>query len=87
MNPFFEILEEDKTSRCGVGIYKKERFFVTQSGASKRLSEKTIDWHNEEIIFYNFLIIGGYMISIKKIVSIKYFLGNIFRYKFGYVQN
>jgi hypothetical protein len=27
------------------------------------------------------------MISIKKIVSIKYFLGNIFRYKFGYVQN
>lgn len=87
MNPFFEILEEDKTSRCGVGIYKKERFFVTQSGASKRLSEKTIDWHNEEIIFYNFLIIGCYMISIKKIVSIKYFLGNIFRYKFGYVQN
>jgi hypothetical protein len=44
VNPFFEILEEDKTSRCGVGIYKKERFFVTQSGASsKRLSEKTID--------------------------------------------
>jgi hypothetical protein len=43
VNLFFEILEEDKTSRCGVGIYKKERFFVTQSGASKRLSEKTID--------------------------------------------
>jgi hypothetical protein len=27
------------------------------------------------------------MISIKKIVSIKYFLGDISRYKFGYVQN
>ena len=66
-------------------IKKKDSSLLNQEHRKDYLKKPLIDI--KEIIFYNFLIIGGYMISIKKIVSIKYFLGNIFRYKFGYVQN
>jgi len=65
VNPIFEILEGDKTSRCGVGIYKKEKLFATQLRASKRLSEKFVDEHLEEIISYKSLFIEGYMVSNK----------------------
>lgn len=65
VNPIFEILEGDKTTRCGVGIYQKEKLFATQIRASKRLSEKFIDNHLEEIISYKSLFIEGYMVSSK----------------------
>ena len=65
VNPIFEILKGDKTSRCGVGIYKKEKLFATQLRASKRLTEKFINEHLEEIISYKSLFIEGYMVSNK----------------------
>ena len=42
VNYLFEILPGEKTSRCGVGIYRKERFLITQLRASKKLSEEFI---------------------------------------------
>jgi len=65
VNPIFEVLKDDKTSRCGVGIYKKEKLFATQIRASKRLSEKFIDEHVNEIIAHQALFIEGYMVSNK----------------------
>ena len=71
VNPIFEILEGDKTTRCGVGIYKKDKLFATQLRASKRLSEKFIDEHLEEIISYKSLFIEGYMVDTKFNISKK----------------
>ena len=50
VNVLFEILPGEKTSRCGVGIYRKERFLITQLRASKKLSEEYIKQNLEEIL-------------------------------------
>ena len=71
VNPIFEILEGDKTTRCGVGIYKKDKLFATQLRASKRLSEKFIDEHLDEIISYKSLFIEGFMVDTKFNISKK----------------
>ena len=71
VNPIFEILEGDKTTRSGVGIYKKDKLFATQLRASKRLSEKFIDEHLDEIISYKSLFIEGYMADTKFNISKK----------------
>lgn len=65
VNPILEILKEDKTSRCGVGVYKKEKLFVTQLRASKRLSEKFIEENLDRILDHNALIIEGYLLNNK----------------------
>lgn len=65
VNPILEILEGDKTSRCGVGIYNKEKLFVTQLRASKRLSEKFIENHLGEILDHQAIIIEGYLLQNK----------------------
>lgn len=65
VNPIFEVLEGDKTSRCGVGIYNKEKLFATQLMASKRLSEKFVKEHLNEILEHKALFIEGYMVSNK----------------------
>ena len=65
VNPIFEVLKNDKTSRCAVGIYKKEKTFATQLMASKRLSEEFVDQHINEIISHQALFIEGYMVSNK----------------------
>ena len=65
VSTIFEVLKGDKTSRCGVGVYQKEKLFATQLRASKRLSEKFIDEHLDEILSYNALFIEGYMVSNK----------------------
>ena len=65
VNPILEILNEDKTSRCGVGIYQKEKLFVTQLRASKRLSEKFIENNFEKISEHQALLIEGYLIQNK----------------------
>ena len=79
VNPILEILNEDKTSRCGVGIYQKEKLFVTQLRASKRLSEKFIENNFDKISEHQALLIEGYLIQnkfsiIEKLVN--YFLLN-----------
>ena len=65
VNPILEILNEDKTSRCGVGIYKKERFLITQLRASKKLSEEFIQQNLEQILSNDSIIIEGYMLPNK----------------------
>ena len=63
VNPMLEILKDDKTSRCGVGVYKKEKLFVTQIRASKRLSEDFINNNQENIYSHQALLIEGYMLN------------------------
>ena len=65
VNPILEIISRDKTSRCGVGIYKKEKLFVTQLRASKRLSEKLIEENFDKILEHNALVIEGYLLNNK----------------------
>jgi sugar/nucleoside kinase (ribokinase family) len=65
VNPIFEILKNDKTSRCAVCIYKKEKSFATQIMASKRLSEEFVKEHIKEITAHQALLIEGYMVSNK----------------------
>ena len=65
VNPMLEILEGDKTSRCGVGIYNKEKLFVTQLRASKRLSEKFIESNMVKILEHQALLIEGYLLQNK----------------------
>ena len=63
--PILETLKDDKTSRCGVGVYKKEKLFVTQIRASKKLSEKFVEEQWRQITEHQALLIEGYMISKK----------------------
>ena len=65
VNPMLETLHGEKTSRCGVGVYKKEKLFVTQIRASKKLSEKFIEEQWKPIFDHQALLIEGYMISNK----------------------
>ena len=65
VNPLLEILPGDKTSRCGVGIYQKEKLFITQLRASKRLSEKFIENNFDKISEHQALLIEGYLIQNK----------------------
>lgn len=65
VNPMFGVLKADKTSRCCVCIYQKEKLFATQIRASKRLSEEFIEQHLEEILSHKALFIEGYMVSNK----------------------
>ena len=63
VNPILEILKDDKTSRCGVGIFKKEKCFVTQLRASKRLSELFLENNRENIFSHQAVLIEGYMLN------------------------
>lgn len=65
VNPILEILKDDKTSRCGVGIFKKEKCFVTQLRASKRLTEKFIENNKDKILEHQALLIEGYLLQNK----------------------
>ena len=65
INPIFEVIKDDKTSRCGVGIFKKEKLFATQLRASKKLSEEFVNEHLNEILDHQVLFIEGYMVSNK----------------------
>ena len=49
VNILFQTLPGEKTSRCGVGIYRKERFLITQLRASKKLSEEFIEQNIQQI--------------------------------------
>ena len=65
VNALFETLPNEKTSRCGVGIYRKERFLITQLRASKKLSEEFIEQNIEQILSNEAIIIEGYMLPNK----------------------
>lgn len=65
VNPLLQTLPNEKTSRCGAGIYKKERLLVTQLRASKKLSEEFIDQNLEQILSHEVLIIEGHILQSK----------------------
>jgi adenosine kinase len=65
INPLFETSTNKMTSRCGVGIYKKERFLITQLRASKDLSSNFIHEHYDEILSNEAIIIEGYILQNK----------------------
>jgi adenosine kinase len=63
VKPILEIINSHETSRCGVGIYQKEKYHLADLRASQRLSEKFIE-NNSDIIFsHDSLLIEGYMLN------------------------
>ena len=63
VNYLLECIPEEKTSRCGVGIIKKERCLLPEIRASNKISEKFIKEHRDEIYKYDALLIEGYFIK------------------------
>ena len=62
VEPLLEILNE-KTSRCGVGIYKKDRCLVPDIQASKKLSKEFIEEKSDIIFQHDMLLIEGYYLK------------------------
>ena len=61
VEPLLEIKQE-KTSRCGVGIYKKDRCLVPDIQASKNLSKEFINEKQNIIFEHEVLLIEGYFL-------------------------
>ena len=62
VEPMLEILQE-KTSRCGVGIYKRDRCLVPDIQASKNISKEFIEEKLESIYQHDVLLIEGYYLK------------------------
>ena len=62
VEPMLEILQE-KTSRCGVGIYRRDRCLVPDIQASKNISKEFIDEKLESIYQHDVLLIEGYYLK------------------------
>ena len=54
--------KQQKTSKCGVGIYKKDRCLVPDIQASKNISKEFIEDKKNEIFNHDVLIIEGYFL-------------------------
>ena len=65
VNPLFEFNEKVNSSRCGVGILKKERCLVPQILASNTLTMDFIEKNLKEILSHKFLVIEGYFLQEK----------------------
>ena len=62
VEPMLEILQE-RTSRCGVGIYKKDRCLVPDIQASKKLTKEFIEEKLDSIYQHDILLIEGYYLK------------------------
>ena len=62
VEPLLEILQE-KTSRCGVGIYKRDRCLVPDIQASKNISKEFIEEKLDQIFQHDVLLIEGYYLK------------------------
>jgi adenosine kinase len=65
VNPLLQSIPDMETSRCGVGIYKKERCLLAQIRASNCLTEDFVKEHEKEIYQHDALIIEGYFLAEK----------------------
>ncbi len=63
--PLLEITEKYQTSRCAVGIYKKERCLLTDIQASNKLSLEYVMKKLDIISQANLLLIEGYFVIYK----------------------
>ena len=64
VKPLLECIPDKETSRCGVGINKKERCLLPQIRASNMISEKYIKDNMEEIMSHEAVLIEGYFIQL-----------------------
>ena len=63
VKPLLEIIPDKETSRCGVGINKKERCLLPQIRASNMISDEYIQKNMEEIMDHDAVLIEGYFIQ------------------------
>ncbi len=63
--PLLQAIPNMSTSRCGVGIYKKERCLLPQIRASNCLTEDFVNEHKREIMENDAIIIEGYFLAEK----------------------
>lgn len=73
VHTFLEITDKDLTSRCGCGIYKKERCLMPEIRASNKLSTSYINNNLEKILESSIIFIEGYfLIECWDIVQLLY---------------
>ena len=65
VKPLLQVIPNMKTSRCAIGIYKKERCILAEIRASNFLSEEFISQNGQEILSHDALIIEGYFLKEK----------------------
>ena len=65
VKPLLQAIPNMETSRCGVGIYKKERCLLPQIRASNCLTEDFVSEHQNEIFENDALLIEGYFLQEK----------------------
>ena len=65
VNPLLQAIPNMNTSRCGVGIYKKERCLLPEIRASNCLTEEFVTEHEKEIFENDALLIEGYFLQEK----------------------
>ena len=65
VKPLLQSIPDLSTSRCGVGIYKKERSLMPEIKASNCLTEEFVSEHQNEILENDAFIIEGYFLQEK----------------------
>lgn len=65
VKPLLQSIPNMSTSRCGVGIYKKERCLLPEIRASNCLTEEYVTEHEKEIYINDGLLIEGYFLQEK----------------------
>ena len=65
VKPLLQSISDMSTSRCGVGIFQKERSLLTEIRASNCLTDEFVKEHEEEIYANDALIIEGYFLQEK----------------------
>ena len=65
VKPLLQAIPNMSTSRCGVGIYKKERCLLPEIRASNCLTEDFVSEHQNEIFQNDALLIEGYFLQEK----------------------
>ena len=65
VKPLLQSIPNMNTSRCGVGIYKKERCLLPEIRASNCLTEEFVNEHRNEIFDNDALLIEGYFLQEK----------------------
>lgn len=63
VNPILETIKGQETSRCGVGIYQKEKYRLADIRASKMLTEQFIEEQSDIMYSHDSLLIEGYTIN------------------------
>ena len=63
--PLLQMMPNMQTSRCAVGVYKKERCLVPQIKASNNLSEEFIKNNEDQIFEHDILLVEGYFLQEK----------------------